>query len=317
LQSGWSRADTEKTFCLLASRADVRLAAHAAALVQKLPGAGLTGVGTAREQAAAATATVSAACAAADAAAEAARAPLLAATADALATFLSGVWDGGDVESAHWYAAAQASVDALFHVSSTPIALAERALHAAAEAAFCGGEALRCAVDDAPAHSCGAPSILRLPRPPLPPSFSGPRVARAFFLAGHVAVKLLAHAEALAARVRLLRIRASERAEAAASAPPPPLAAAAAPAAKKKGGKGGGAAGADASAPHPPAAAPAGEPKDDIEDQLGAAAAAEDEREADVVARLSESELARANLISVFVCVFRTRPHACASSFAR
>ena len=136
------------------------------------------------------------------------------------------------------------------------------------------------------------------PPPPFfftPPIFffsSAPRVARAFFLAGHIAVKLLAHAEALAARVRLLRIRASERAEAAASANPLPAAAASVVASKKS----------SKAAPTPAAAAAtAAGPKDGIEDQLGAAAAAEDERETEIIANLSETELARSNLLATFV----------------
>ena len=291
----WPLALVQVTFSLLASRADLKLARHACVLLQRLPNAssGLTGVGTAREQAAAeangakgvvavaitkaggkgGAAAAAAAAAAADFEMAAEVVLLRSRASDALVAFLAGVWDGGDVESPHWYATAQSAIDCLFHISPAPIAAAERAVRAAAGGAF-GGAGV---------------------------AVSGPRAARSFFLVGHVAVKLLAHAEALASRVKLLRLRAAESGGGSAVAP---AARTASPAKKSKGAASASASAsvsASASAPAPP---PPG-PRDGIEDQLGAAAAAEDEREAEIVAALSETELARANLTGLFVPLLR------------
>jgi condensin complex subunit 1 len=106
-----------------------------------------------------------------------------------------------------------------------------------------------------------------------------------------MAVRSLAHAEALGARVKFLRICASEAAESKSAAS---AAAAAAPAvggaksAVAEGGKGGGKGGKQQQE-----AAPAQKkgPDDGIEAQLGGAAALEDEAETELVAVIAEREL--------------------------
>jgi hypothetical protein len=267
---------------------DYRLARHACSALQRFAGSSLVG-GTASKDAATAAAAAAAAAptakaptakaAAALAAAEkekeaaaAKRAEMLTHLLSAVAAMVRGDWDGGDVETPHWYAAAQQGIDALFALAPQPGAICTDILRSMAEAALLVVPASGGGDKDAGAD---APTVFS-------PAISRTRLSRLFFVLGHVSMKLFIHVESLAARVKLVRIRASERAEHA--------------------GKGGSSSSSAAAAKGGAATAAAGKnsaANDGIEEQLGVGAA-EDEKEADLVVQIAERELAAANLGGLF-----------------
>ena len=257
---------------------DYRVARHACATLARI-----AGTSTAATQAAPAAAAVApapraaarsrgaAAAAAAPPAAvpaEGDRAADIAALAAGAAAMVRGDWDGGNVECGYWYAAAQAALDAIFACVPRPELISAHIVAAMASAAI---------GSDASATGEATP----------PSQLSRPALARLFFAVSHVALKLLVHTESLAARVKALRLRVAEAASGPAGAAVAPTAAAAAAAtaaeAPAKAGKG-------AKAKAAPAAAAGG-----IEEQLGVSGA-EEEREAALVTRITEVELAAAGL---------------------
>lgn len=179
-----------------------------------------------------------------------------------VAAMISGAWDDGDVECAHWYTAAQAGIDAIFALAAKPLDICTPMLQSLAAGLLLDPTASPAAYRQGLSHT---------------------RMARLFFALGHVALRTLAHTEGLASRVKLLRIRAAERAEHGLSSAP---AATSAPVGKGKKGTSA-------------AAAPAPGPKDGIEEQLGVSAA-EDEKEAELVVHIAEHELSASNLCGLF-----------------
>jgi hypothetical protein len=211
---------------------------------------------------------------------------------------VAGAWDGGDVENRHYYAAAQAAIDAIYALSPFPDLLCRNILVRMAAGAFvqptqpaqagagaAGGadgaaSAGGATPDDAAADSAGAGESLRL---------SLPRLSRLVFVLGHVGLRTLCHLDSLALRVKTLRIAAAEQTDRDRAA----TAAAAAAAGGAKGGKGAaGAAGGKKGGGAPEAGS--------LEDQLGATAA-EDEQEGELLVALTEREMAARSLLAAFV----------------
>ena len=280
------------------SQGDYRLAKHACAALLRFRGNSLLSVGTSSKaiMAAAAAEEASAAASAASTAAakkgstsaaavqkakevEAEKANASKARSEnvdaivlSLCDLIGGEWDGGgDLHNVHYYAAAQQALDAIFCLASNPSAICSDILREMAARALVVNPREKSTTSEAASIS--------------PPSFeyaftssvSRSRLSRFFFVLGHVPLKTLVHVEALSTRAKLLRIKASEKADHSNQAPPVNAA--------SVGGGGGGKKG-KASA----ASSSAAGPKDDIEAQLGSAAA-EDEKEAELVVSIAEKEL--------------------------
>jgi hypothetical protein len=283
------------------SQGDYRLAKHACAALLRFRGNSLLSVGTSSKaiMAAAAAEEASAAAALAAAAAgskkgstsaaavqkakelEAEKASAAKARSEnvesiilSLCDLIGGEWDGGgDLHNVHYYAAAQQALDAIFCLASNPAAICSDILREMAARALILNPRDKSANE---AASASTPSFEFI----FSSSVSRSRLSRFFFVLGHVPLKTLVHVEALSTRAKLLRIKASEKADHTNSAPPVNSAVVAG---MGGGGKKGGEKGKAA------AAAAAG-PKDDIEAQLGSAAA-EDEKEAELVTSIAEKEL--------------------------
>jgi len=282
------------------SQGDYRLAKHACAALLRFRGNSLLSVGTSSKaiMAAAAAEEASAAASASTAAAakkgstsaaavqkakevEAEKASASKARSEnvdsivlSLCDLIGGEWDGGgDLHNVHYYAAAQQALDAIFCLASNPAAICADILREMAARALVVNPREK-STTTSDAASISSPSFEYT----FTSSVSRSRLSRFFFVLGHVPLKTLVHVEALSTRAKLLRIRASEKADHSNQAPPVNAAAV--------GGGGGKKGKASASA----ASSAAAGPKDDIEAQLGSAAA-EDEKEAELVASIAEKEL--------------------------
>lgn len=277
---------------------DYRLARHACAALQRLAGSSVaaspkkTMAGASSSaapaaaapaptsgkpptgKAAAAAATKAAAAATAEAAAAEERKLMLSGIIECVAGMIRGDWDGGDVENSYWYAAAQQGIDAIFALAPQPVAICTSVLQSMAAGALV-------------ATSGGGNE----PAAAFAPNISTTRMSRLFFVLGHVALKTLVHVEALATRVKLLRIKAADKLQADHAAGSSSGAASSAGVAA--GGKAKGKA-ASAAANKNSAA------NDGIEEQLGVSAA-EDEKESELVVQIADREMmAGNNLAAVF-----------------
>ncbi len=94
---------------------------------------------------------------------------------------IRGDWDGGKVESIHWYAAAQHGLDAIFAVAPQPVVVCEALLRTLAEK-MC-----------TPATISVQTAIADAERDKSSLSINRASLARFFFVAGHVAMKTLLH----------------------------------------------------------------------------------------------------------------------------
>lgn len=185
----------------------------------------------------------------------------------AIAGMIRGDWDGGNIENPHWYAATQQGIDAIFILAAQPATLCTSILQHMATETFV---------------TSVAPSS-----PEFTANLNRTRLARLFFVLGHVAMKLLVHVEALSTTVKLLRIKASERAEHAHATSEGNN--------NGGGGKSNGKDGKKETTKNNKNSAT----NDGIEEQLGVSAA-EDEKEAELVVQIAEKELVASNLGGLF-----------------
>jgi hypothetical protein len=252
---------------LAISVGDYRLARHACVALQRLRGYSVAQKERKAAEAPPAPALAkgkavkAAAKAEAGEAGEVARAAQLAGLLGCVTAMVEGAWDGGDVECVHWYPAAQQGIDAIFALAPQPLALAGPMIQNMISGLLLG---------DGAAAAGGEPAAYL-------PTLSLSRLTRLFFAVGHVALRTLAHTEALASRAKILRIRAAEKADKDSAAAP------------GKGGAGGGKANAA---------------KDGIEEQLGVSAA-EDEKEGELTTLIAEHELCGANLCGLIAPLLR------------
>jgi hypothetical protein len=285
---------------VLVCAGDYQLAQYACAALLRVPGEGLKSAKAALQSANAAVA------AAADGKKAIAtsflstkdsedRGATISSLLQAIVGMLRGDWDGGGaVEFRQFYPAAQTAIDAIFSLARYPVHICADLLNPLAQSLVPSRLPLRPnnnAMDEDGATSAVAePSV----------SLSGPRVSRVLFVVSHVAVKSLIHADMLAVRVKTLRIAASEKVTANGGAGAEAAVAAAA-AQDKPSGKGGKKGAADV------VPAPGGKPEaGGLEDQLGANAA-EDEKEAELLAAVQERELlATDSMIGVFTPIIQT-----------
>jgi hypothetical protein len=278
------------------SQGDYRLAKHACAALLRFRGNSLLSVGTsskaimaaaAAEEAAAATAALVSSTAASKkgnnsaaatqkakeleaekVAASKARAENVDAIVFSLCDLIGSEWDGGgDLQNIHYYAAAQQAIDAIFCLASDPATICAELLREMAARAL----VISPREKSTEANDAGSSPSFEFA---FSSSVSRSRLSRFFFVLGHVPLKTLVHVEALSTRAKLLRIKASEKAS---HSNPTPLVNSASTTTGKKGSDKG-------------VAAAAAGPKDDIEAQLGSAAA-EDEKEAELVVSIAEKEL--------------------------
>jgi len=180
----------------------------------------------------------------------------------AIASMIRGDWDGGNIENPHWYAATQQGIDAIFILAAQPAILCTSIIQYMATQTF---------ITSVPNTSIDFTANL-----------NRTRLGRLFFVLGHVAMKLLVHVEALSTSVKLLRIKASERAEHAHATNENNQTNSKTAAKGKK------------EANNKNSAS-----NDGIEEQLGVSAA-EDEKEAELVVQIAEKELVAANLGGLF-----------------
>jgi hypothetical protein len=112
---------------------------------------------------------------------------------------IRGDWDGGDVESPHWYTAAQHGLDAIFSIAPQPVAVCEGLLRSMTDGSMEPTILPPVGREDAGGSFDHWPFIL-----------SRSRLSRLFFVAGHVALKTLLALEAAAAKVKAIRAKAAE-----------------------------------------------------------------------------------------------------------
>jgi hypothetical protein len=206
----------------------------------------------------------------------------------AVAAMVRGDWDGGDVENPHWYAAAQQGIDAIFALAPAPVAMCTEILQTMATQAVT--TTTTTATSGSSGSGGGKAAAGSLSSLAFSNEVSRARLSRLFFVLGHVAMKLIVHVEMLASRIKLVRIRAGERAEHNAAQGTTDSASSSSAASGKGVAKGGKA----AAAPGKNSAA-----NDGIEEQLGVSAA-EDEKEAELVVSIAEKEVVAANLGGLF-----------------
>lgn len=118
---------------------------------------------------------------------------------------LTGQWDGGAVEDAAWYGAAEAGIAALFVLSPRPEQVVAGVLHTMLLTAFPGGEEGEAPAEALAGTNVGAWSGEALAAAAAQGLVPAAVLSRLFFVAGQAALKLLVYSEAMAKAVKRIR----------------------------------------------------------------------------------------------------------------